>query len=56
MINLSCFLKIFCKKRVLVYIYDYANELICILEYVMKGHYLSFNFVPNLSLYVELKL
>ena len=34
----------------------YANELICIFEYRMKGQYLSFKLVPNLSFYVEHRL
>ena len=40
MINLPCFfffLQIFRKKKVLIYIYDYVNELICIFEYGIKG-------------------
>ena len=53
MINLPCLF--FADKKVLVYIHDYANELICIFEYRMKGQCLSFN-LSNLSLYVEHRL
>ena len=34
-------------------IYEYANGLICIFEYWVKGQHVSFNFVPTLSLYAE---
>ena len=44
------------KKNVLVYIHDYANELICIFEYGMNGQCLILNLVLKLSLSVEYRL
>ena len=42
MINLPCFfLADFSEKKVSVYIHDYANELICIFDYEMKGQCLT---------------
>ena len=34
-------------------IHEYANELICILDYQIKGKYLRFYEVPTLPIYVE---
>ena len=34
-------------------IHEYGNELICILEFKVKGQCLSFYLVPILSIYVE---
>ena len=40
MINLPCLIIII----IFLQIHDYANEVICIFEYRMKGQFLSFNF------------
>ena len=50
------FLEIFCKKEkknVLINIHEYANELIYIFEYQIKGQCLRFSLLPTLSFYVE---
>ena len=44
----------FTKK--LMNIHEYANELICIFEYHMKGQCLSFHLIPILLVYNEHKL
>ena len=43
----------FSQKYVLINIHEYANELICILEYQIKVTCLIFNLLPILLLYVE---
>ena len=37
-------------------IHEYANVLICIFEYQIKGHCLRFDLVPTLLIYVEHRL
>ena len=37
-------------------IYEYANALICICEYQIKGQRLRFELVPTLLIYVEHRL
>ena len=41
---------------ILMNIHEYANELICIFEYQIKGQCQSFKLVPTLSLYVKHRL
>ena len=44
------------QNSVLINIHEYANELICIFEYQVKGQCLSFKLVPTLSFYFKHRL
>ena len=57
MINLSCILlTFFSQKKVLINIHVYANELICIFSYYIKGQCLFFHFVPHSLIFIEYRL